>query len=144
MKRLITTWAILGIIGCAKSSDDTSEDDDTNGACGAVSEHDVDVLGVVHDLEAEPVEGVNVQLEDRGWSPGTILGTAVTSVSGQFEISGATITDVEDCWGTLLDYVLVASDGSRTGEKAINTQLFNTIADGESVANVEAIPIVLE
>ena len=59
-------------------------------------------------------------------------------------MSSLAITSVEDCWGTLLDYVLVAESGELYGEKQVNQQLFNAIDDGSMSADASMFPIVVE
>lgn len=143
MKRTVILGWILVTLGCGEKDQSATDDTDEGGACGSVSTHVLSVAGVVQFMDGTAASGVNVRLDDRGWNPGSVLAEGV-SLEGEFNLDSAEITSVEECWGTLLDYVLVASLEGYQGEKEINTQLFNAIRDGESTADVSAIPIVLE
>ena len=114
-------------------------DDDDHGACGDVSTWDVFIRARVVQNNAN-VAGAEVWLEDRGWEPGTILGDGVTGANGRAEFEAKDITSVEDCWGTLLDYYLVAEKGDATGEKAVNTYLHSAIDSGQQ-ADITAFPV---
>ncbi len=115
-----------------------------DGACGEVTVWAVTLGGTVLGRDGNPAVGAEVWVEDRGWEPGTILGQATTDAYGAFEVSLAEVTSVEDCWATLLDYVLVGTLPGQRGEKDINIELFNAI-DGETFeADLGAFPLRLE
>ncbi len=117
---------------------------DTDGQCGEVSEHTVQVVGVVHDGSGDGAADAAVRLEDRGWNPGTTLGAGTTNAGGEFELDGLAITSVEDCWGTLLDYVIVAERGGQRVERGINSQLRASIFDATLDVDLTSLPLVLE
>lgn len=143
MKRCMIYLAILVSAACGSSDPTDTDDTDDPGACGAVSTEIMAVRGIVETDGGIGIEGVTVILEDRGWNPGTTLGTVTTDEEGMFFLENLTITDVENCWGSMLDYVLVASLDAQTAEKEINTQLYNAIIDSSLEADVSAFPLVL-
>lgn len=116
----------------------------TSGACGDVATWDLQLLGGVARSTGGPASGADVWLEDHGWVPGTVLGTATTDGDGRFEMVITGLTSVEDCWATLLDYRVHAELGSEATERGINTDLFNAIYTGGGVADITAFPLVLE
>jgi len=134
--------AILGM-GCG-SEPEPDSDTSSGGACGAVTEHVMEVAGLVEDSAGNVVIAANVRLEDRGWEPGTVLGEGITDSGGSFSLTELNVTGVEDCWGVLLDYVLVAESNGKTGEKQINHQLFNAVVDGSMNADLSSFPIVID
>lgn len=138
------TWLVMvGLGACAgPAADDTA--DSSPGACGEVSTWDVTVLGRVEDGMGAPVPGARVVLEDRGWEPGTVLGEDDTDGAGQFEFVAEGVTSVEGCWGSLLDYVVVATEGSRQAERGVNQLLHQAIDDGTLEADLSPAPLVLE
>ena len=144
LKRLLIFCVILGHWACADKDPDDTDDTDDGGACGDVTTHSLAVTGRVELSSGDPADTVDVWLEDRGWNPGTTLGQGTTDSSGAFTLENLTITGVEDCWATLLDYVIVSESEGLRGEKEINHQLYNAIEAGEEVADVSALPIVLE
>ena len=76
---------------CTGGAPDTAEEtDDQDGACGEVSTWDVEVRGKVVDAAEVVVPGAAVQLEDRGWEAGTLLGTATTDDDGLFTLDAFT------------------------------------------------------
>ncbi len=99
---------------------------DPSGQCGEVTTHDM-VLRVAVQEGDRPARGVDVWLEDRGWAPGTIMATGVTNDEGQVTMDIDQLTSVEDCWSSLLDYVIVAEDGDLYAERGISTPLYNAI-----------------
>jgi len=135
----LLAWACTG-----RAPDTAEETDGQDGACGEVSTWDVEVRGMVVDTEEVAVHGAAVQLEDRGWEAGTVLGTATTDDDGLFTLGATGVTSVEGCWGTVLDYVLVATEGGRTGSKDVNSHLFHAIDGGTLVADISTFPLVIE
>ncbi|MFT7520111.1 MAG: hypothetical protein ACI9MC_002255 [Kiritimatiellia bacterium] len=130
---------ILVMVGCV--SEDT--DEQPSGACGEVTEHVVAVRAKVLDSEASPVIGALVEVQDRGWDPGTVLGSGLTNASGEVHLVDLNVTSVEDCWGTLLDYYVVATLDDRTAEKQVNSALFSAIDGGTLEADLRSTPIEL-
>jgi len=128
--------------GCTSAPVDDTEDTRL-GACGEISTWNVTVLGRVEDA-AGAVGGAEVSLEDRGWEPVTGLGATTTATNGSFTVEARNLTAVEGCWGTLLDYVLVATEGSRSGERGINHPLYGAIDDGSMEADIRGNPLVIE
>jgi hypothetical protein len=138
---IVLVVALLAM-GChGGPADDTT--DTRFGACGEITTWDVTVIGKVEDA-AGNVAGAAVSLEDRGWEPITILGEATTTTNGSFTLEAQNVTAVEGCWGTLLDYVLVATEGSRSGERGINHPLYGAISDGSMEADITGNPLVIE
>jgi hypothetical protein len=132
---------VVGLAGCGGSADTDIED--TGGACGAVTTWNVTVIGAVEDA-AGAVSGASVRLEDRGWTIGDVLGDATTDADGRFTLEATGVTSVEGCWGTVLDYRLVAEEGGRSGEDKVNSALFDAIDSGSLEADVSEFPIQLE
>ena len=125
-----------------------TETEPTNdGACGEVSTHDVTVTARVT-FEDTPMEGVTVELLDRGWTPGDILASGLTDEFGSITLDIVGLTAVEDCWGTMLDYYLTASvddsSGALYGEKQMNSHLQSAINNGSLTVDVSSFPIELE
>ncbi len=123
---------------------DTDTDTDTTGFCGEVSVWDLQLVGKVVDADGQGVQGVSLKLDDRGWNTGTVLGTASTNWQGQFEMDVNQLTSVEDCWGIILDYVLVGEKGGESSEKGINPFLHGAITDGSLVADITTVPLVMD
>jgi len=126
----------------------TSETEETteppDGQCGDVSYWDLSVEGAIVDDRDRPYPGVEITLEDRGWIPGTIMGTATTDDEGYYRFDVDELTSVEDCWGTLLDYVMVATDGDLVAEQGVNAQLYGAITDGSLEVDLTVFPLILE
>ena len=115
-------------------------------ASGALFPCDLSVRVAVQSEDGALLEDIEVVLEDRAWNPGP-LGSAITDAEGEGEIDASGVTDLPGCWGTMLDYVLVATDPRgeyATGEKDVNSSLYNAISDGSLEADVRAFPLVLE
>ncbi len=127
---------------------DTSETSDPteppDGLCGDITEWDLTVVGDIVDWRGEPYDGVEIRLDDRGWVPGTIMGTGATDATGRYTLDVEDLTSVEDCWGTLLDYVIVATAGDLEVEEGVNSQLYGAIADGTLTVDLTIFPLVLE
>ncbi|HHO51971.1 MAG TPA: hypothetical protein ENK18_14085 [Deltaproteobacteria bacterium] len=124
---------------------DTAPPGAPDSACGETSYHDLVVLGLVEDSAGQPAVGARVWLEDRGLSPTVqTMGEATVDPYGQFEMSVIQLASVEDCWGILLDYVLVGELANERGEEGINATLHNAILDGSGIADRGSIPLQLE
>ena len=130
------------LVGCGGEEPepkDSEATDSQDGACGEVTTHDV----VIRAKVSKPggAEGVRVYLDDRAWEL-AVLGEGVTDAAGEVEFTAAGVTSVAGCWGTLLDYWIVAEDGAGvTVEDDMNTDLFNAIDDGSLVADVSGRPL---
>lgn len=130
--------------GGAGTSDTQDTDEGPDSACGETTRFDIVISGLVEDADGNPVEGATVVLDDQGYDHEE-KGEAVTDSAGTFSISATDLASVEDCWGTLLDYVLEAdtTDGL-SGEKSVNSYLLNAIEDGSYEADISAFPLVVE
>jgi hypothetical protein len=136
-------WTIL-ILACSGGDVDTGEA--PAGACGTPSQHDLEIRVAVQSVDGAFLEDIAVVLEDRAWNPGE-LGSAITDGDGEADIDASGVTDLPGCWGTMLDYVLIASDPRgewATAEKDVNSSLYNAISDGSLEADVRAFPLVLQ
>lgn len=133
---------LLALTACSGPGDDSDTDPDTDPTgCGDVTTHTITVIARVEDGAGSPFEGATVRLEERNWDPHT-LGEGTTDASGDVTLADLSVTGVERCWGTALDYVLVATDGTLTAEADINSFLFANRDAGE--ADRRAFPLVLE
>lgn len=130
------------------STTDTDTTDQTtkppDGLCGDVSTWDLSIRGRVIDWWDQPYEGAQVYLEDRGWVPGTVMANATVDAQGLFLLEVTDLTSVEDCWGTLLDYVVVATADDLTVEEGINSQLYGAILDGSLTVDLTSFALELE
>jgi hypothetical protein len=127
-----------------ETTETTTDPEPPEGQCGDVSNWDLFVEGAVIDFRDQPYAGVEIILEDRGWIPGTILGTATTDDEGVYTFDVSQLTSVEDCWGTLLDYVIVGTEGDLVAEEGVNAQLYSAIVDGTLEVDLYSFPLVLE
>ena len=135
-------WLSIVVIGCS-GSDDVLEDTGQDVGCGDPSSHDVRVLFEVVDASGNGVSNLEVRLEDRAWEPGT-LGSGTTDGNGTGELLAAGVTDLPNCWGTMLDYVVVVEDPSAyyaAAEKPVNSYLHGAIDDGSLEADLTSFPI---
>lgn len=134
---------LLALAACSGADPEDSDTDGSNGQCGDVTTWDVTIAGAVEDASGA-VDGATVTLEDRGWNAGETLGTATTASDGTFELAATGVTSVEGCWGTVLDYVVVATEGGRIGEDEVNSALHDAIDSGSLHADISEFPIVIE
>ena len=121
------------------------DDDPPGGACGDFLYHDVVIRGLVENADGSPAMAADVVLEERNfmsqfqyWGKGT-----QTDANGAFEFTAVDLLEVEDCWGTLVDYNIVARSGTTYGEDAINSVLRNAITYG-TAADLSAFPVRLK
>lgn len=136
----------LGQVGCGSAPADSGADPTGGAGCGTPTTWDLTLLVKVTDAAGAPLAGIDVVLEDRGWTYED-LGAAVTDAAGVATVAAVGVTDVPDCWGTVLNYVAVAEDAAgvwSAGEKGVNTWLYNAIADGSLAADTTDFPIALE
>ena len=126
----------------------TTEPEDTEppqGACGDTLYHTVEVLGLVENSDGSPAVGASVQLEERTFEPQVQVwgeGT-VTDANGAFSFTAVDIVEVEDCWGTIVDYAIVAQLGDSSAEDRINSTVRNAVAFGDPV-DLSFFPLVLD
>ena len=139
---------LLLTLALACTGDDTGEPaDDDGGACGDPTEHDVSlVVKVVDGLSGDPVQGIELVVDDRGWTYED-LASGTTDADGLATLDVQGVTDLPDCWGTVLDYVLEASDPTGffgSTEEDLNNALYNGIHEWDGEADLTASPIELE
>ncbi|MEE2751144.1 MAG: hypothetical protein VX519_06925 [Myxococcota bacterium] len=137
-------FLVLILSACGRSGAEDSGE--REGACGEPSEVDLTLKVAVHDSDGIGLQDINVDLEDRGWT-NSALGGGVTDEDGEVEFVASGVTDLPNCWGTLLDYVVVATDSQgqwRTGEKSANSYLYTAIDDASMEADMRAFPVVME
>ncbi len=140
--RSAALFVVLPLLACTGGEpEDTGP---TQLECIEDGTYDIDVHGSVDDASGNPVAGAAVDLRDYGWSQGASLGTATTDASGEFTIMAVGVTDVPNCWGTLLDYTIEASEGGRTGERSINSFLHGAITDASLETDMRSFPVTIE
>ncbi len=125
----------------APAGDDTGHD---GVDCGEASTHDVAITALVT-AAAGSVEGVEVTLDDRGWT-NAILGSGTTDGRGRVTFTAVGVTSLPNCWGTVLNYWIVAADpddAARTAEDDMNTELYNAIDGGSFATDVSDRPLEL-
>lgn len=113
--------------------------------CGEASIHDIEVTAMVTSGGRAPAEGIEVVLDDRGWTDSE-LGSGLTGADGKVTFTAVGVTSLPNCWGTVLDYWLVATDpadASRTVEDDMNTELFNAIDGGTLATDTSDRPLEL-
>lgn len=132
---------VAGLVGCGGVPADS---DSTDGACGAVTTHDLVVLGRVILSSGAAAGGATVELVDEGWEPGTVVGVTTAQSTGAFSLDAIAVTSVEGCWGSLLDYRLVAERDGATGTLGVNQALYAAITDETFQADVSASPITVQ
>ncbi len=138
---------LLTLLAACSGSGDTDSAPSSDGACGEPSEHSVVlVVKVVDAVSGDPVDAVDVVLDDRGWTYED-LGSTTTGVDGVASLALEGVTDLPDCWGTVLDYVLEVSDPTgfyTDSESAMNNALYNGIHAWGGEADMTASPIELD
>jgi len=143
----LVRWLIMGtlVVGCSQDVEDTElvDDGENSGACGETTRWDIKVVGAVS-RQGQPVEGASVELEDRGYNTGDILGSGLTDAEGVFEFDATEVVSVEDCWGTLLNYYVVAEFEAFSGEKKANTYLHTAIYNESYEADMRGFPVEIE
>ena len=75
-----------------------------------------------------------------------MLGEGQTDGQGLGSLLAVGVTDLPDCWGTLLNYVVEVSDPNgyyADAEKPVNSYLHGAIEDGSLEADFSAFPIVV-
>jgi hypothetical protein len=132
----------------APTGDTQTGDTDTEtngGACGDFTYPDVTILGGVMTPGGDPAVGAQVWLEERNFDfEDTVYGTATTDEKGRFELLATQIVAPEGCWGTLVDYNLMATLNDASAEDEVNTVLFQAVAGGTFVADITTFPLQLE
>ena len=113
--------------------------------CGDPTAHDVTLYFAVEDTESNGVSNLLVSLVDRSWEPG-VLGESETDGQGLGSLLAVGVTDLPNCWGTVLNYVVEVKDSNgyyADAEKPINSYLHGAIEDGTFEADFSAFPIVV-
>jgi hypothetical protein len=141
---LTTLWPAA----CAPVEDtgDSDSGEEHGIDCGEPESFDVGVAARVEDAEGQGIEGIEVYLDDRGWTL-SVLGAGTTGPAGTVTFVAEGVTSLESCWGTVLNYWIVAldpADSARSAEKDMNTQLYNAIDNGTLATDVSEFPLVLE
>ena len=116
------------------------------GACGEPSEVDLALRVSVQGADGSWLQDIDVVLEDRGWT-NEQLGGGITNGEGEVEFVASGVTDLPGCWGTMLDYVVLATDPRgdwSAGEKSANSYLHSAIEDGTMEADMRAFPLVMQ
>jgi hypothetical protein len=138
------------LLGCSEDEapPETNEDPGPpESQCGEVFDgedgYDVTIDGAVS-IGGAPAEGVAVDLVEMNWERGRVFGSGLSDAGGLFTIDGINLTVVEDCWGTAIDYKIMASLDPLEAERDVNSQLFNAINDGSLATDISGIPIELE
>ncbi len=136
-------------LACFAEGSDTAAPVTTDppGACDVVEEYDFTVLASVTTQGGQPFEGADVWFEDRGWTPGAILGNSSSDANGDVEVVALGVTMVEGC--PILDYWLVAEGTDPTGaavraENGLNANLYTALDNGTFVADISMFPLELE
>jgi hypothetical protein len=124
---------------------DVAEVTDPPGACDSIATYDFTILATVQ-WNGAPAAGVDAWMEDRGWSPGDILGTAVSGGLGEIEIAAPGVTMLVGC--PVIDYWLVAEavDGSGEtlrAENGLNANLYGALDDESFVVDLTDFPLDL-
>jgi hypothetical protein len=136
-------WILVALAaGCGGEAPEQTDTGEKEG-CGTPSLHTVSVVYLVVDSSGNGVSNLEVRLEERAWEPG-VLGAGETDGNGNGELLAESVTDLPGCWGTMLNYVVVASDPSGyygDAEKPVNSYLFGAISDGSNRADLTAFPI---
>jgi hypothetical protein len=140
--KLIFMMASVLALGCGGEKQPVDDSGEREG-CGTATIHSVAVTFAVVDASGNGVSNLEVRLEDRAWEPG-VLGTGQTDGNGFGELFAESVTDLPGCWGTMLNYVVVATDPSdyyADAEKPVNSYLFGAISDGSNQADLTAFPM---
>lgn len=145
----MSRWLLcLLTVACAEPGDDDDDDDGDNDGgveCGDPVAYDVEITAKVLDEAGRPAPGIDVLLDDRGWEY-AFLGDGQTDARGMVTFTARGVTALDGCWGTVLNYWLVAidpTDHDRTAEDDMNTELYNAIDDGSLVTDVSDFPLEL-
>jgi len=139
-------WIVFGVLlGACSSGEKSADDTGVKEGCGDPTLHDITVQFAVEDESGNGVSNIDVRLEERNWDPG-VLGESTTDGQGMGDLLAVGVTDLPNCWGTMLSYMVVVEDSSgyyATAEKGINSYLHGAIEDGSMTADLTAFPIVV-
>jgi hypothetical protein len=135
----------FGCTGDLETGEPVEDSDPPGVDCGDASTHDIEITARVVSTRGTPAAGIDVILDDRGWTYGP-LGSGVTDVDGLVTFTAAGVTSLPNCWGTVLNYWVVATDPadpSRTAEDDMNTELYNAIDGGTFATDISDRPLEL-
>lgn len=144
MTALSRLFLVISLLAACKPEEAEPEPTDTDpSACG--DEHVEALVTITGKVTADdaPVAGAEVVIEERNYDPG-VLGETVTAADGTFVLEARDVVWVEDCWGTLFDWYVVANEGGRTGEKGVNSRMHGAITDGSFAFDMTAAPVKIE
>ena len=136
---------LLPIVVACSSSETEPEDTGSGPGCGDPSTHDLSVLFAVEDEQGNGVANLEVSLVDKAWEPG-VLGSSSTDGQGKGALLAEGVTDLPNCWGTMLNYVAEVTDPNgyyQSAEKPVNSYLYGAIDDGSFEADLTAFPITV-
>ena len=134
--------AAFSALATACTSTETDETDEPI-ICEPDGTYDIEVTGKVEDATGAAVAGADVALKDY-YNAGASLGSATTNATGIFVLDAVGVTDIPNCWGTVLQYDLEASEGGRTGVKQINSNLHSAITNTSLNTDITSFPVVIE
>ncbi|MEQ1567570.1 MAG: hypothetical protein ABMA64_18150 [Myxococcota bacterium] len=126
---------------------DTDTDTETigEGQCGSITRHDVTIRGGVRTPGGGAAIGAEVWLEERNYDiTDKVYGATTTNDEGRFEFVATQVVAPENCWGTLVDYRLMATMPGAAAESLVNDSLFHAVTDGTLLVDVTNTPLVLE
>lgn len=139
---------VLALLTACSTPDDSGTapvDSDEHGVeCGDPEVFDVQITAKVLS-GGKPAEGIEVALDDRGYT-GDILGSGLTARNGEVTFTAVGVTSLANCWGTVLNYWVVATDPadtSRTAEDDMNTELHSAIDGGSLETDITDFPLEL-
>ena len=138
-------FLLIPLFFACASDDSEQEETGTSTGCGDPVPHDVSVLFSVTDGQGNGVANLDVALVDRSWEPG-VLGSGSTDGQGTGSLLAQSVTDLPNCWGTVLNYVVEVTDPTSyyaASEKAVNSYLYSAIEDGSFEADLTDFPIVV-
>lgn len=135
----------LGSLGCRGEEEPSSTETDgvPAGACGEFSSIDVTITGRVRDTDQQWVAGVDLALEERNWSPGTVHGRSVSDSQGSFSFAASGLPILEDCFGTAIQFWLVGQTDDLSGEKPMNPLIIEAWESGEHAISLGEFPLLL-
>ncbi len=137
---VLCLWACVPV---DETVDEGGDSDPAGVECGDPIPYDVEIRARVEDAGG-PAAGILVYLDDRGWTY-TILGSGTTDAAGEVSFVAQNVTALDGCWGTVLNYQLVAEDegDGREVEDDMNTELHAAIDDGSLIADVRDFALTL-
>lgn len=117
---------------------------DATGQCGDVHIVDMTLTGYVVDDQWQPVDGIDVWLEERNWTPLNSHGEGRTDGTGRFRLELTDVPIVEGCWGIGPQFYVVSEAGAAACEVPANMQLVIAWLDDTLEADISGYPCVLE